>query len=196
MKRANGRAVLAALVVLLAGTLPADGAEAAGGARSGEVEALVMICAPYGLNTNLITDWMELNGWNVTVIAVEDTVAPCADGSAMIADTLVTEVDDLSPWDLLFLMPSRASTGNSHADLLASPEALGLIARADSMEMVIGAVCGGTRVLAAAGILDGVTVTGHLLYKQEVIDSGAVWAGDVVPPVVSMIARHFPVSGW
>ena len=45
-------------------------------------------------------------------------------------------------------------------------------------------MCGGTRVLAAAGILDGVTVTGHLLYKQEVIDAGAIWAGDVVPPVV------------
>ncbi|MBN1826136.1 MAG: DJ-1/PfpI family protein [Candidatus Eisenbacteria bacterium] len=186
MRKANNALVIAALFTLLLVTASASvaGAEGEAGARSGEVSVLAMMCTPYGLNYNLIQDVMDLYGWNVTTIAVSDTVNPCADGSPIVVDTLVTEVDDLSAWDCLFIMPARAYTGTSHADLLASPEALDLVARADSMEMVIGTVCGGVRVLAAADILSGVTVTGHLDYKQEYLDAGAIWAGDVVPPVV------------
>ena len=50
--------------------------------------------------------------------------------------------------------------------------------------LLVGALCGGTRVLAAADVINGVTVTGHPLYSQEYVDAGANYVEGPVPPVV------------
>jgi putative intracellular protease/amidase len=50
--------------------------------------------------------------------------------------------------------------------------------------LLVAAFCGGTRVLAAAGVINGVRVVGHPLYEQEYVDAGGIYVPDAVPPLV------------
>jgi putative intracellular protease/amidase len=162
---------------------PAVAAPSEGG--HGEVRVLLMVCNNYGANYNLVRDVMELYGWDLTTVGVTPTVTPCFYGGPITVDTLVTEITDVSGFDVLAIMTSRvAQTGGSHAQLLASPEALDLVSQAAAESLFILAMCGGTRVLAAAGVIDGVTVTGKDEYLQEYLDAGAVWAGETDVPVL------------
>ena len=137
---------------------------ARGGARSGEVNVLLLLCNNLGSNTNLISDVMELYGWQLTTVGVTPSVTPCAYGGAVTVDLLVTEITDLTAYDCLAIMPATAWAGNSHSQLLASPEALALVADAVDEGLLVAAFCGGTRVLAAADVINGVQVVGHPLY--------------------------------
>jgi putative intracellular protease/amidase len=99
-------------------------------------------------------------------------------------DTLVTEITDLSLFDCLVIMQARGYSGNSHAQLLASPEAIALVSDAAASGMLVAAFCGGARVLAAADVISGLTVTGHPLYQQEYVDAGATYVEGPGPPIV------------
>jgi putative intracellular protease/amidase len=179
---------LAAILCVLAALGPPVGilepVPALGAGNPGEVRVLLMVCDYYGANYNLIRDVMELYGWDITTIGVTPTVSQCYYGGPITVDTLVTEIADVSQYDFLAIMPSRiAQPGGSHSQLLASPEALNLVAQAVSESLLVVALCGGTRVLAAADVIDGVTVTGADEYLQEYLDAGAIWAGETGLPV-------------
>ncbi|MBN1826138.1 MAG: DJ-1/PfpI family protein [Candidatus Eisenbacteria bacterium] len=176
---------LAAVLAAATGipSVPAAETGAGGGGRSGEVRVLALLCAPFGTNTNLMRDWMELYGWTVTTTGVVDSVARCAYGGPYVVDTLVSEIDDVTAWDILFIMPSRAWTGNSHAQLLADQDALDLVAAAAAADLVVASMCGGTRVLAAADVIDGRQVTGRPEYLAEYEAAGATYVTYPVPPV-------------
>ena len=163
---------------LAAGGLPAQAAQAG----SGEVKALLLVANAYGGNYNLLRDVMDLFGWQTTVVGVTPTVTQCFYGGPMTVDVLVADVTDVSPYDCLVIMP--ANKANSHSQLLASPEALALVQQAVADSLLVAAFCGGTRVLAAAGVVSGVEVTGAPEFLQEYLDAGAIWAGDSVPPVL------------
>jgi len=151
-----------------------------------------MVGNSYGANHNLIRDVMELYGWDLTTVGVTPTVTPCFYGGPITVDTLVTEVADISEFDVLLITTSRVlQAGGSHSQLLSSPEALDLVADAAAESLLVVAQCGGTRVLAAAGVINGVTVTGKGEYLQEYLDAGAVWAGEVDTPVLD---GHFLTS--
>lgn len=187
---------LAAILCILAAPGPParilEPAPALGSGNPGEVRALLMVCDHYGANYNLIRDVMELYGWDITTVGVTPTVSPCYYGGPITVDTLVTEIADVSQYDFLAIMTSRISqSGGSHSQLLASPEALSLVAQAASESLLVVALCGGTRVLAAADVIDGVTVTGADEYLQEYLDAGAIWAGDTGLPVLD---GHFLTS--
>lgn len=186
MKR-PGIAVLGAL--FLAGALglvpPGPPAAAADGDRvPGEVNALLLVCSQYGANTNMLRDQMELLGWNITTVGVSSVVTACFWGGAMTVDKLISEITDISQYDLLIIMPARAYTGTSHSQLLSSPAALAFVAQAVDADLLVCAFCGGTRVLAAADVLQGIQVTGHANYLQEYLDAGAIWMGNPVAPVL------------
>jgi putative intracellular protease/amidase len=169
---------LLVILVVLAVAVPSSG-------DPGEVKILIMVCNSYGANYNLIRDVMELNGWDITTVGVTPTVPACFYGGPITVDTLVTEIADVSHYDVLLIATSRViQTGGSHSQLLASPEALDLVAQAASESLLVVAQCGGTRVLAAAGVINGVTVTGKDEYLQEYLDAGAIWAGEVGTPVL------------
>ncbi len=159
-------------------------AAATDGTRSEEVNVLLLVCNSLGSNYNLIRDVMELYGWHLTTVGVTSSVSPCAYGGAVDVDLLVTEVTDLTSYDCLAIMPATAWGGNSHSQLLASPEAVALVADAAAEGLLVAAFCGGTRVLAAADVIDGVQVVGHPLYEQEYLDAGAIYIADDVPPLV------------
>lgn len=146
-----------------------------------EVDLLLLVAAPYGGNYNLMRDAMELRGWNITVAAVTSQVPPCHWGGPIIPDLLVGEIADVTAYDCLLIMPARAYTGASHYQLLSSPKAMALVAGAGEAGLLVGAVCGGTRVLAAADLIDGLQVTGHPLYADEYIAAGATYIEETPP---------------
>lgn len=152
--------------------------------ESDEINILLVICFPYGANINLMRDVMELYGWNVTTTALTPLTGPCYYGGPMTVDIPLTDITDLSPYDCVAIMQSKAWSGTSHAQLLSSPEALALVAQAVSENLLVAAHCGGTRVLAAADVINGVRVTGHGLYEDEYIAAGGIYVGNPSPPVL------------
>lgn len=149
---------------------------------SGQVKALLLVANRYGANYNLLRDQMDLNGWETTVVGVTSSVTPCYYGGPMTVDFLVAGVPDLWRYDCLVIMP--ANSADSHRQLLDSPEALALVREAVADTLLVASICGGSRVLAAADVIDGVTITGHPTFLQEYLDAGGIWAGDPVPPVL------------
>jgi putative intracellular protease/amidase len=152
--------------------------------RSGEVEALLVLSASYGGNTNIIRDAMEVSGWNVTYTGLDSIVSNCYYGGPKAVDILLTDITDVTAYDVVAIMPgSSAAPGGSHGQILGSPEALDLVNQAANQGVLVIAFCGGVRVLAAADVLDGIHVTGKSAYLQEYIDAGAIWVGEPAPPI-------------
>jgi putative intracellular protease/amidase len=99
-------------------------------------------------------------------------------------DVLIGDITDLSEYDVLAIMPGNSGApGGSHGQLLASPEAVGLVSQAAQEGLLVMAFCGGVRVLAAADVINGIHVTGKSAYLQEYLDAGAIWAGEPSPPI-------------
>lgn len=95
-----------------------------------------------------------------------------------------TRSEDLSAFDALVVSSgSRWAPEDPQHDLLASPEALELVRRAHVEGLVVGAWCNGVYVLAEAGVLDGVQVTGNARDRTVAEDAGAVWVDDSLPPI-------------
>lgn len=162
--------------------VPCLDGQAAAESGSGQVKALLLISAPYGGNYNLLRDVMDIFGWETTTVGVTPVVNQCFYGGPMTVDSLVTQITDVWKYDCLIIMPANGSGG--HQQLLNSPEAVALVQQAVADTLLVGAFCSGTRVLAAAGVIDSVLVTGTPEFLQEYLDAGAIWAGDPVPPVL------------
>ena len=150
----------------------------------GEVRILMMMGDRVGGYHYFTSDVWEQHGWDLTTAGLQPTLDPCGLGVPFNVDTLITEIADLSAYDCLAIMQTQAWDGNSHSDLLASPEAIALVQQAVSESLLVVATCGGVRVLAAADVIDGLTVTGYAAYADEYTDAGAIWAGDGVPPIL------------
>jgi putative intracellular protease/amidase len=177
----------AVLCIILVWLGPGRAAPDPGGASrtsggSGEVKALLLVTNRYGANFNLLRDVMDSFGWETTVVGVTPTVTVCYYGGPMTVDLLVTDVTELWQYDCLVIMP--ANKADSHLQLLNSPEALALVQEAVADTLLVASCCGGSRVLAAAGVIDGVEITGAPEFLQEYLDAGAIWAGEDVPPVL------------
>jgi hypothetical protein len=184
-----GAVLVAATIAGLAG----GSIEACSGldnAEGGETKILLLVTQQYGANYHLIRDILERYGWDITVTGVAPVVAPCpAYGGAfgcqpITVDTLLTEIGHTTAYDCLMIMPAMAWSGNSHYELLGSPEALAFVATAVAEDLIVAAWCGGTRVLAAADVIEGKRVCGHHLYIQEYLDAGAIYVPGSPPPVV------------
>jgi putative intracellular protease/amidase len=150
----------------------------------GEVRILMMMGDRVGGYHYFTSDLWEQQGWDLTSTGLIPTLQPCTLGVPYSVDLLISEVTDLSGYDCLAIMQTIAWNGNSHYDLLASPEAIALVQQAVSEGLLVVATCGGVRMLAAADVINGLTVTGYDMYSQEYIDAGATYAGDTVPPIL------------
>ncbi len=150
----------------------------------GEIRILMLMGDEVGGYHYFTSDLWEQQGWNLTSTGLSPTLQPCNLGLPFHVDVLIRNIDDLTSYDCLAIMQSKAYTGHSHDDLLESPAALSLVQQAVAEGMLVLATCGGVRVLAAADVIEGRTVTGYADYAQEYIDAGAIYAGDGVPPIV------------
>lgn len=159
------------------------------------VNALLLLPDHYGANYYLNKDNFELFGWNVTVAGVEQVIGPCTSFAAqhgcrgVAVDVLVSDITDVTEYDVLAIMPStRFSSGRGpdepYGDLLESHETLELIASAVEEGLVVYAPCAGVRVLAAADVIDGKNVTGRSQFKDEYVAAGATFIGSSPPAVI------------
>jgi putative intracellular protease/amidase len=174
--------VILGAIVLTPATLPGAGRATQG--ASDEVKVLVLMSNLHGAYYSDVRDQMELYGWDFTFAGVTASVSNCSWGQPFSVDTLVSEITDVSGYDCLLIAQSQAYRGFANQQLLASSEALDLVRQAVEDSLLVVAICGGTRVLAAADVIEGKQVTGYATYSQEYIDAGAVWLGDTVPPVL------------
>ena len=144
------------------------------------VEILLILDHDYGGNVPPIITIFERYGWDITTTALNQTVSSCnyLGNEVMIVDILMTEISDVTQFDAISIMP-----GNSHDLLRTNQTCFDLINAAMDADVVVSAWCRAVRVLAAADIIDGKTITGNADYETEYVAAGATF-NELVPPVI------------
>ncbi len=123
-------------------------------------------------------------GWEITSAGVEKDVRPCMFAQQRGAEPLALDctVDDLGEvagFDGVSVMP-----GPTHRQLIELPKAMEFIRRAADAGLVISAWCRGAQVLAAANVIRGKRVVGHVDDKEILEKAGAIYVGHDHPPVI------------
>jgi hypothetical protein len=154
------------------------------------VKALLLLPHQFGANTFLAMDDFAQFGWEMTLVGEKEEVIPCRGFSAFsevvpeTVDLLYDEVGDVGPYDVVVLMPGSQAAYPPYGDVLESEAALGLIAQAAKGGKIVYSACLGANVLAAAGILDDVTITGPRNCEEPVEEAGGSYAGNRIPPII------------
>lgn len=153
------------------------------------VKGLVLLANNFGANSFIIRDKLEEFGWELTLTGLTQTVQPCPSyavqlgAQPLIVDVLIQDIENVGEYDCLIIAPASVYAGNPFSDVLASEEALDLVAAAVQENLAVAAWCAGVRVLAAADVIDGRNVTGHQAYQAEYEAAGATYLGPGLPPV-------------
>ncbi|HPI38221.1 MAG TPA: DJ-1/PfpI family protein [Ignavibacteriaceae bacterium] len=159
------------------------------------IKVLLILPQNYGLNTHLSREMFDAIGWDVTIAGVDSLIQPCTYSSPQGSgpfkvDVIITEIGDISQYDCIVIssMSWSANPPAAYNDLLNSIDLINLLKTANSQHIVIAATCAGTRVLAAANIINGKKVTGKAgpnnYYINEYLQAGAIFVGENIPPVV------------
>ena len=151
-----------------------------------QVKVLTIVADNYSPNCFLNEDQFEEHGWSVTYTGLTREVKPCAffiDIPNIVVDTLITEIQDVTGYDVLALMPSSSVTGRQLKDIMQSPEAMNLIKTAIDTGLVFWTSCSGARVLAALDVIRGKKILGPKKYQDEYEQAGAIYLGTDHPPV-------------
>jgi len=152
-------------------------------------KVLILMPDKYGANYYLNRDDMENFGWEIKTAGVSSTVNPCQDYAgplgcpAVTVDVLVSQIQNIKNYDIL-VISSGGGGNNSCANLINSPATLQLVRDAVDSGLIVGAMCSGVRVLAAAGVLSGIHVTSNLHDSVYCINAGAIHVGICAPPVI------------
>lgn len=161
-----------------------------------EVRALFLVSKNYGLNYFLMRDVLDQFGWRVIHTGVLDSIAACPPVSKqlgvhpVIPDIPLSEIANLDEYDCLVIPPAAGNFNpvpDSFGDLLGSPEALDLVKKAVAEGLPVFAICSGSRVLAAAGVIGGKKMVGSPRFVEEYEAAGAVYLGNERndhPPVI------------
>lgn len=159
--------------------------------REGDVRVLMLIPHHWGANSILNLYNFRNMGWQLTAAGLTRTVEPCSwfknstGVGGFSVDFLVSEISDITQYDVLAIMSSSSQYGpNPYGDLLESPETIALVQSAVENGLVIWATCAGVRVLAAADVIEGRSVVGSKRFTAEYAAAGAIYLGDDHPPVI------------
>lgn len=160
-----------------------------------EVRALLVLDDEYGANfliedeiPNIRTQLLRY-GWELTTAAVQEEIRPCPWGArnagqtSFRPDLRVRDLGDPGRYDVIILLP-----GKSQAKLRDDPGFLAFLRRAANLGRVIAAWCRSGRILAKAGVLEGVRIVGKPEYRAEYEAAGAFPAAtgsreETCPPV-------------
>jgi putative intracellular protease/amidase len=159
-------------------------------ASMGAVDVLLLIPHRYGANYNFNRDQFERMGWEVTTAAVADSVQPCYGGLPWLAvDTLVSQIDDVSSFDAVAIMSATwRYQPDPYGDLISDPDAMALVTGAVLLGIPLYAPCASPRILAAADLLEGVSMQGEPgdqgQFLAEYLAAGADYLGTHLPPVI------------
>ena len=153
-------------------------------------QALLIIPHRYGANYNFNRDQLERMGWQVTTAAVADSVQPCYGGLPWLTvDTPISEIGDISSFDAVAVMSATwRYQPDPYGDIISSPEAMSLVTQAVVTGIPFYAPCVAPRILAAADLLDGVSMQGEPgdqgQFLAEYLEAGADYLGTHLPPVI------------
>ncbi|MGY5855827.1 MAG: DJ-1/PfpI family protein [Candidatus Thorarchaeota archaeon] len=144
------------------------------------VEILLLLDHGYGGNVPFIINILERFEWSITTAGLAPTLTSCdyLGDEVFTVDMLITEISDLSQFDIISIMP-----GNSHDLLRTNQTSLDLIDSAVDQGLVVSAWCRGVRVLAAADVIDGKNITGNADYVAEYEAAGATF-NELVAPII------------
>jgi len=154
-------------------------------------DILVILDNDYGANWNVdngsvsMEDHFQMYGWNITLTALTDTVQPCISAfqyfgcRAQAVDTLISEIDDVTQFDIVAMMPT-----SDVVDMVNSPELTALLQSAADAGLVVGAECRTPRVLATTDMLNGRRIVGNSAYSSIYSSAGAIYLGNDHPPVI------------
>ncbi|MCF7913112.1 MAG: DJ-1/PfpI family protein [Candidatus Cloacimonetes bacterium] len=154
------------------------------------VQALFIIPDNYGANYYCYLETCSKMGWQITTAAVSEVVTPCPNYAGLLGcgnvtvDALISEINDPGEYDCIMLMSSTSVSGNPCYDLLNDVDTLVLLGLADAEDVVIWAGCSAIRVLASAGLVNGVNVQCPTSYNGELTAAGANIVGSKIPPVI------------
>ncbi len=179
-----------ACVILLAGTAYAAGSPGEPPGKN-TVKALLLLDDLYGSSLNIednqnnILENFTEYGWDISIACCTPEVKPCPlavmQGCKVIHPDLRTyELDNALEWDVIIVVP-----GGDYSHLISCPFVHSLLTRAKEQGIPIAAWCRGVRVLAHAGIIEDVQVTGDADFEDEYLAAGAVYLGEDHPPVFS-----------
>lgn len=123
-------------------------------------------------------------GWELTLAGAARAVRPCALAQQRGAEPFELDctVDELGPatdYDGISVMP-----GPVHRGLIKSSKLMRLVGDAADAGLVLSAWCRGLRVLAAADVVRGKRVVGHIDDKDVLEEAGAIYVGHDHPPVI------------
>ena len=194
-----GTALALAAILAAAACAEGDGPKHTEGPRSageaGDVSALLLLDEQYGANFMIedeipsILERLRGFGWTLTTAAPRTEIFPCAWGSRNAGqkpfhpDITVRDLGDPSRYDVVILLP-----GKIQSNLQSDPEVLEFLRRAAERGIVMAAWCRSSRILAKAGVLEGVRIVGKPEYRAEYEAAGAFPAevssqAETPPPV-------------
>ena len=125
----------------------------------------------------------------MTTAGVTNTVIPCQDYAGPLGcptitvDTLVSQIQNIAGFDILVVTSGGGGT-NACSNLINDPATLQMVRDAADSGLVVGALCSGVLVLAAAGVLNGIHVTSNITDSAYCVSHGAIHVGICAPPVI------------
>lgn len=143
---------------------------------------LVLAANNTGLNYFLSEADFKRAGVDLYITGAVLSIAPCPPLKRLFklknfsADFLSKDITSISDFHGIFIPPGSGDYNpvkNPFADITGDPASLKLLSDAASLGIPIFAVCAGTRVLAAAGIVQGKTVICSPKFKPELEAAGA-----------------------
>ncbi len=159
--------------------------------RPGKVEVLMLVDdglgANYDIDDTSMSIYEQLRGydWNITTAGLTRTVERCDYSkklglTPLTVDYLLSEITDIGHYDLVCMPPNNTGMAN----YLDNAAALQFVNAAADSGLVVAAWCRTVRVLAAAGLIDGLDVVGHADYADAYAEAGATFLGNDHPPVI------------
>ncbi|MBN1274501.1 MAG: DJ-1/PfpI family protein [Candidatus Aminicenantes bacterium] len=143
---------------------------------------LILAAKNTGLNYFLSEADFKRAGVDLYMSGVVSPIEPCPPLKQLFklkpfkADFQTKDIDDIRDFHGIFIPPGSGDYNpvkNPFADITEDPASLNLLSSASSSGIPIFAVCAGTRVLAAAGIVQGKTVICSPKFKPELEAAGA-----------------------
>ncbi len=158
--------------------------------KKNPVRIVLLVGDLYGANCTSsekklsILDKFASYGWEATLAGVERVVRPCGfaaeRGAAPLSlDRTIDEIGDVTTYDAVSVLP-----GPAYAGLIGSRRAMQLLRQASEAGLVISGWCRGVRVLAAADVIAGKQIVGHMNDKDAIEKAGGLFAGQDHPPVI------------
>lgn len=176
------RCVLLVSLIVIMGCIPlASFGMDKGADGDGKVKVLAFMDHGYGSSYNVtdpefksIKEQFEGFGWEITVAGPEKMLKPCPWSAETFGegeletDALFEEINDISVYDALVIMPGR-----QFENIIANEHAMALIKQAEKEGLVVAAWCRAVQVLAKADLVRGKKIIGNFNLKADYEAAGA-----------------------